>query len=74
MVLHLADYDIVARPEKAFAPRICHRIERRSSPSRENDLLPGFRTDVLGDTSPGSLVHLGSLLRKKMNPPVDIGI
>jgi hypothetical protein len=74
MVLHLADHDIVARPEKTFAPCIRHRIERRSSSGRENDLLPGFRTDVLGDTSPGSLVHLGSLLRKKMNPPVDIGI
>ena len=68
MVLHLADHDIVARPEKTFAPCIRHRIERRSSSGRENDLLPGFRTDVLGDTSPGSLVHLGSLLRKKMNP------
>ena len=74
VMLHLADEDVVARPDEPFAPGIGHGVERRGGAGREDHLLLLGGPDPPGDPGAGLLVGLGGLLGEEMHAAMDVGI
>ena len=74
MVFHLADDDIVALTEELRAPTLRHEVDRGCRTRRKDDLGARLGSNKRPHTLARLLIEVGALLRKVVNPTMNIGI